>query len=702
VAREHIGSAEASDNNPTSGTFPIHANAQVGDFCLCSWYASAGGGATKTFVKPAALTDIVDSSSTSYGHLYVGWKFLDAADIAAGHAGSWSSGSQTQIGTCWGTSVWRGIDADTPLDGVAYTSATGTTRFSNPPAITPATSCSAVVSVIVATKIFSYKGVLLSANGYAESFGVDNNAVGQARLTVQYIHDRAAGRLEKPEIHAEDSVDYLWTAISIVLRDARTIDTYTETFTAAGAYTWEAPADTVMLLAEVWAGGGGGGGSAGSGYYGGGGGGGGAYANKLFLAPSGTYDIQVGAGGNGGAAGLNVGQAGGASYFENATSCMAAPGNGGSNGQSTAWKDGGAAASCYGVTKYSGGRGIGGSGISGGGGGGSGGPGATGNNGTVPTGATAVAGGGPGGDGSASGNGSPPASGPGGGGGGGDDSTKAGGNGYAGQVVLTWAIEPESVVWTDASVVINAGAASTDDNDVVLTLHAEATLDGSPVTIDKMCFSEDGVTWGEWENYATSRAYQLPAQDDEDPHTCTVYVKFRVTEGGTDYDSDAVSDSITLQIDWTDLSVYLEVVTLNDGMPVAGVTEVPLTFGGTSSAGDVVQYCYAIDGGAAVAWGTYVPDLSRPYHPMSITVELGTTGEHYVDVYLKDDDDNTLLIGRDDVLITDKTTIDYTRPFGVIPVRMYADSSQVRKMSHDIEAPNLLPVRIPTSAKRRR
>ena len=258
------------------------------------------------------------------------------------------------------------------------------------------------------------------------------------------------------------------------------------------------------------------------------------------------------------------------------------------------------------------------------------------------------------------------------------------------------------IEWTTTSISINGGAASTDDNDVALSLSAVATLSGSPVTVDKMRFSEDGVTWGEWENYATSRAYQLPAQDDEDPHTCTVYVQFRATSEGTTYTSDAVSDAITLQIDWTDLSVYLEVVTLNDGMPVAGVTEVPLTFGGTSSAGDVVQYCYAIDGGAAVAWGTYVPDLSRPYHPMSITVELGTTGEHYVDVYLKDDDDNTLLIGRDDVLITDKTTIDYTRPFGVIPVRMYADSSQVRKMSHDIEAPNLLPVRIPTSAKRRR
>lgn len=260
---------------------------------------------------------------------------------------------------------------------------------------------------------------------------------------------------------------------------------------------------------------------------------------------------------------------------------------------------------------------------------------------------------------------------------------------------VEWTFGPE---WTGLSITINDGDAATDDNDVTLTIAALA--DG--VAPDQMCFSDDGVTYGAWENYATSRAYQLPAQDDEDPHTCTVYVKFRVTEGGTDYDSDAVSDSITLQIDWTDLSVYLEVVTLNDGMPVAGVTEVPLTFGGTSSAGDVVQYCYAIDGGAAVAWGTYVPDLSRPYHPMSITVELGTTGEHYVDVYLKDDDDNTLLIGRDDVLITDKTTIDYTRPFGVIPVRMYADSSQVRKMSHDIEAPNLLPVRIPTSAKRRR
>lgn len=263
--------------------------------------------------------------------------------------------------------------------------------------------------------------------------------------------------------------------------------------------------------------------------------------------------------------------------------------------------------------------------------------------------------------------------------------------------------EEEWFEWgEDLSIVIDDGATSTDDNDVHLDIHASASAQGANVPISQMCFSTDGATWSDWESYATTRAYQLPPQSDENAHTITVYVKFRATSEGTTYTSDPVSDTITLQIDWTDLSVYLEVVTLNDGMPVAGVTEVPLTFGGTSSAGDVVQYCYAIDGGAAVAWGTYVPDLSRPYHPMSITVELGTTGEHYVDVYLKDDDDNTLLIGRDDVLITDKTTIDYTRPFGVIPVRMYADSSQVRKMSHDIEAPNLLPVRIPTSAKRRR
>ncbi len=286
----------------------------------------------------------------------------------------------------------------------------------------------------------------------------------------------------------------------------------------------------------------------------------------------------------------------------------------------------------------------------------------------------------------------------------------AGGLGWEEPIVIAAGItlndvwgEEEWFEWgEDLSIVVNDGAASTDDNDVHLDIHASASAQGANVPISQMCFSTDGATWSDWEAYATTRAYQLPPQSDEDAHVITVYVKFRATSEGTTYTSDAVSDAITLQIDWTDLSVYLEVVTLNDGMPVAGVTEVPLTFGGTSSAGDVVQYCYAIDGGAAVAWGTYVPDLSRPYHPMSITVELGTTGEHYVDVYLKDDDDNTLLIGRDDVLITDKTTIDYTRPFGVIPVRMYADSSQVRKMSHDIEAPNLLPVRIPTSAKRRR
>lgn len=75
------------------------------------------------------------------------------------------------------------------------------------------------------------------------------------------------------------------------------------------------------------------------------------------------------------------------------------------------------------------------------------------------------------------------------------------------------------------SLAINGGAATTADNDV--TLAVAAALDGAPA--GEMCFSDDGVTYSAWESCAASRAWQLPAQTDDDPHACTVYAKFRLT-----------------------------------------------------------------------------------------------------------------------------------------------------------------------------
>lgn len=89
-----------------------------------------------------------------------------------------------------------------------------------------------------------------------------------------------------------------------------------------------------------------------------------------------------------------------------------------------------------------------------------------------------------------------------------------------------------TVTWT-ASLVIDSDAASTDDNDVTLTIHAE-DQNGDPP--DEMRFAEDAadadpgsVVWGAWEAYATTKAWQLAAQTDEDPHARGVGVEFRHT-----------------------------------------------------------------------------------------------------------------------------------------------------------------------------
>lgn len=88
-------------------------------------------------------------------------------------------------------------------------------------------------------------------------------------------------------------------------------------------------------------------------------------------------------------------------------------------------------------------------------------------------------------------------------------------------------------IWKNCSLVINDDDASTDDNDVVLTIHAE-DADGDPP--DEMRLAEapvgtdpGDVVWGAWEPYATTRAWQLAAQTDEAAHDIGVGVEFQRT-----------------------------------------------------------------------------------------------------------------------------------------------------------------------------
>lgn len=90
----------------------------------------------------------------------------------------------------------------------------------------------------------------------------------------------------------------------------------------------------------------------------------------------------------------------------------------------------------------------------------------------------------------------------------------------------------EDPVWF-SSLVINDDDASTDDNDVTLTIHAE-DQNGDPP--DEMRLAEapvgtdpGDVVWGAWEPYATTRAWQLAAQTDEAAHDIGVGVEFQRT-----------------------------------------------------------------------------------------------------------------------------------------------------------------------------
>ncbi len=84
------------------------------------------------------------------------------------------------------------------------------------------------------------------------------------------------------------------------------------------------------------------------------------------------------------------------------------------------------------------------------------------------------------------------------------------------------------------SITVNGGAASTRQRSVVLTLSAE---DVSGVA--QMHFSNDGINWTGWEDYADTKVWTLTSGDGSK----TVYVQFRDNAG---VESITYSDAITL------------------------------------------------------------------------------------------------------------------------------------------------------------
>lgn len=85
------------------------------------------------------------------------------------------------------------------------------------------------------------------------------------------------------------------------------------------------------------------------------------------------------------------------------------------------------------------------------------------------------------------------------------------------------------------SVVINGGVEYSNNNSVTLTLSAQDTGSG----VCRMRFSQDGISWNEWEPYSTSKTWQLPVGDG----VKHVYVMYSDIIGNA---SQAVDDTIIL------------------------------------------------------------------------------------------------------------------------------------------------------------
>ncbi len=84
----------------------------------------------------------------------------------------------------------------------------------------------------------------------------------------------------------------------------------------------------------------------------------------------------------------------------------------------------------------------------------------------------------------------------------------------------------DAVLHWSAYIIINNNDETTDDRDVIITVHF---VRSDSVTPDEMRFTEDLSSWPDWEPYAETKAFRLSLQDGTEPDLKVVYADFRQT-----------------------------------------------------------------------------------------------------------------------------------------------------------------------------
>lgn len=149
------------------------------------------------------------------------------------------------------------------------------------------------------------------------------------------------------------------------------------------------------------------------------------------------------------------------------------------------------------------------------------------------------------------------------------------------------------------SVSINGNAATTSSVNVTLALSASDTGGAS---VGAMQFSNDNVTWSDWEPYATSKDWVLEAVDG----LKTVYVRYRDTAGNV---SSAYSDTITLTTG--DADPPTGSIVINDGAESVTTPSVILTLSASDTGGSgLAEMRFSNDNATWTGWEAYASSKS--------------------------------------------------------------------------------------------
>jgi PKD repeat protein len=153
----------------------------------------------------------------------------------------------------------------------------------------------------------------------------------------------------------------------------------------------------------------------------------------------------------------------------------------------------------------------------------------------------------------------------------------------------------------------------TNSTSVLLNINADDILSG----IWEMCFSDDGLTWSDWEMYQNYRIYQISEGDGEK----TVYMKVRDYAGN---EFGPISDSIILDgPPFTTINIVSGIIGLNEWY----ISPIELELIAYDNTSNIQQTWYRINNGT---WMTY-----------NIHLFIYESGTHTFDYYSIDDAGNS-------------------------------------------------------------